>query len=131
MIGVVRSLKAWQAQLLGKRVLCLGSGGAARAVAYALGSSAEIKPREFVVCSKTVSNADKFVRDFQTIFPEIEFRSIASPESIGSEDVFSLVVNATPLGMKTSTEEGRRFFKDIFKSVKPDPGLGALAFDLI
>jgi shikimate dehydrogenase len=122
-IGIKKSLELVQADLKHSRVLCLGAGGAARAVAYVL---AHAGCREFVVLNKTPSNAASFVKSLSTAFPDTVFRAISDVKGLEREQSFSIVVNATPLGMKTSSQKSLDYFESVMSQVK-----GALAFDLI
>ncbi len=85
-IGFIRSLKTIESEIEGKKVLILGKGGAAKAVAHGmLKNGAEVN-----VCSRSFYGAQfsenvKLYKwsEMQTILPEIDF-----------------LINATPLGME-------------------------------
>jgi shikimate dehydrogenase len=122
-IGIKKSLELVRAGEKQSRVLCLGAGGAARAVAYALASAG---CGDFAILNKTRSHAESLVKDFQMSFPKTSFRVISGVDALEKEKPFSLVVNSTPLGMKTSSQESLDYFDGVLGRVK-----GTLAFDLI
>ena len=69
--------------------LIFGAGGAARAVAYALG---RLKARRVVVLSRRMEAARKLARDLGSLFPGTIFCA-------GRAAATDLAINATPLGM--------------------------------
>ena len=122
-VGIKKSLELVKTHTKQGRVLCLGAGGAARATAFALGS---LGCEDFAVLNKTRLHAEALVESFRKIFPQTTFRVISDAVELDQEKPFSLVVNSTPLGMKTSSESSRVFFENVMKRVQ-----GQLAFDLI
>ena len=84
----------------GKKVVVLGAGGAGRAVLFAL---AQAKVTELVIANRTIMRAEKLVSDIRQKFPGIKIKAMPlSSNSIGEEiSSCGLLVNATPLGMKT------------------------------
>jgi shikimate dehydrogenase len=119
-IGIKKSLELVCAGENHARVLCLGSGGAARAVAYTLANQS---CADFSVLNKTRRNAEDFIQDFGKKFPKTKFRVT---DDLQKEKPFSLVVNTTPLGMKASTPESQEYFNSVMSKIQ-----GQLAFDLI
>lgn len=80
----------------GKRVLILGAGGSARAVAYGL---AQRGAKAITIANRTKSRAGKIVKKFQRLFPGVEF----AVAGLGAHPVgVDLVVNATSVGLKSS-----------------------------
>jgi shikimate dehydrogenase len=122
-IGIKKSLELVKADHQQSRVLCLGAGGAARAVAYALASAG---CSNFAILNKTRAHAESLVKDFQASFPSTSFRVISDVDALEKENPFSLVVNSTPLGMKASSQDSLDYFENVLSRVK-----GTLAFDLI
>jgi shikimate dehydrogenase len=95
-IGAFRALKENGASPYGKRVLILGAGGAARAIAYALIQDAE----ELVVLNRTVAETEKLSELLKQKFDK---KIIAEPllpevikEKISNTDI---LINATSAGM--------------------------------
>ncbi len=95
----------------GCEALIFGAGGAARAVAFALG---RLKAREVSICARRPQRARALARDMAALFPRTAFRS-ARPAAA------ELAVNATPLG---------RFPHDRSPAPASWPGC-QLAFDLV
>ena len=83
----------------GKKVVILGAGGGSRAVLFAL---APAGVSEVTIASKPLKQADKLAAEIAQKFPEVKIKAIPfNSESIRGEiSSCSLLVNATPLGMK-------------------------------
>ncbi len=83
----------------GKKVVILGAGGSSRAVLFAL---AQARVSEVTIASKPFKQADELASEIAQKFPEVKIKAIPfNSESIGEEiSSCSLLVNATPLGMK-------------------------------
>jgi shikimate dehydrogenase len=84
----------------GKKVLILGAGGSARAVAYGL---ARAGVRSIMLANRTPARARKIASDFRRLFPRIEFAGVSLagiPSGRGREKI-GLVVNATSVGLKS------------------------------
>lgn len=82
----------------GKNVLVLGSGGAARAVVFALGRA---HANRIVVYNRTFDRAEALVSYAIDFFPETEIDAIDDITDVKNEkEKIDLVVNATSLGMK-------------------------------
>lgn len=79
-------------ELKGLRVLLLGAGGAARAVAYAC---LRAKTARVAILNRTVSRARSLIRD---LGEPASLVHLQSPAQLGREP-FDLIVNATPLGL--------------------------------
>lgn len=77
-----------------KRVLLLGAGGAAAAIAHAL---AEAGAAEIVITNRTLEKAQQLAERMQSLFPDVAILA-------GENDPrgYDMVVNATSLGMKES-----------------------------
>ena len=81
-------------KIRGKRILILGAGGSARAVAYGL---AKRGAKAITLANRTKSRARKIVKRFQKLFPGVEFLGTglgACPVGV------DLVVNATSVGLR-------------------------------
>lgn len=103
----------------GKRVLILGAGGAARAVAYAL---SEAKVASLVIVNRTLERAERLTEMLKANRSGvvIEARGEMPP---GLE--YDLLVNCTSIGMKHGSMEGRSPVR------KQDIRWGALVYDLV
>lgn len=88
--GFRDSLNSLEFDPKGQDAVIFGAGGAARAVAYALGAGGAALVR---VCGRDLSKAQELAQGMGGLFPKTEF-------SAGQAQVARLWVNATPLGMK-------------------------------
>ncbi len=79
-----------QVETHGARVVLLGAGGAARAVAFALNDAAQI-----TICNRTPGRAERLARDLRHSSAEIEI-AVNDASAIGQAN---LIVNATAVGM--------------------------------
>jgi shikimate dehydrogenase len=95
-IAVQKSLDKIKFDVRGQRALILGAGGAARAVAYALGKAGA---SEVVVANRTFSRA----RDLCAALAEHDIEAVASPLSLSAMrellPLSHVVVNATSVGL--------------------------------
>jgi shikimate dehydrogenase len=92
--GFVAGLRAQGHVPAGKRVLLVGSGGAASAIAFAL---AEAAVASLTIANRTVSKARDIADKLHASFPDARI-------DVGAADPrgYDLVINATSLGMKES-----------------------------
>jgi 3-dehydroquinate dehydratase/shikimate dehydrogenase len=90
-VGVLRALER-RMPIAGSRVLILGAGGAARAVAFALarGSAA------VAICARRMERARKLAR---------AVHGEAIPRAALPQEFFDAIVNATPVGMHPHTSD--------------------------
>lgn len=101
-IGALKALKENGANPKGKRVLLLGSGGAARAIAYSLTKEAD----ELVVLNRTVSEAKELASLLKktlgkkVVADELLARTIK--EQLADSDI---LINATSVGMKPNANQ--------------------------
>lgn len=115
--GVRSTFKENRLKLRGRDALLFGAGGAAKAVAYALGMEGA---KEVWVANRTLDRALEFTRYFSSLFPKTRFRMTDWETAV--QGPVSCVVNATPVGMKSF--RGQFVFPKSFSS-------DALAFDLL
>lgn len=99
--GFMRSLRESGFQAKNKRVVILGAGGSARAVAFAL---AQAGIQNLTVMNRTVSRAKQVVKEMKRKFPKIngtvsELNSVQLKRNLSETD---LLVNATQVGLKPS-----------------------------
>jgi 3-dehydroquinate dehydratase/shikimate dehydrogenase len=90
-VGVLRAMER-RLPLLGSRVLILGAGGAARAVAFALAQGGAV----VAVCSRRAAPGKKLARSVGGEF--VERRRLR-------REFFDAIVNCTPVGLHPNTEE--------------------------
>lgn len=100
--GFVRDICDYGVELAGKRVLLLGAGGSARAVAYGL---AEAGCVAVTILNRTVDRAARIVDDMQPFFAGCKFAHGAMPDDIGQVAAQSdIIVNSTSLGMSPNVD---------------------------
>ena len=101
-IGALKALKENGANPAGKKVLLLGSGGAARAIAYALAKEAD----ELVVLNRTVEQAKELASLLnRTVNKKVVADSLtpsAIQENLRDCDI---LINATSVGMKPNANQ--------------------------
>jgi shikimate dehydrogenase len=106
----------------GKRVMILGAGGSARAVAYGL---AKRRVKSITFANRTLSKARKIVSEYRRLFPRVEFAGTGlkpAPTAAWLKTV-DLVVNATSVGLKAGDRP--------LVAAKDFPNRRALFVDLI
>ncbi len=87
-------------RIRGKRILILGAGGSARAVAYGL---AKRGVRSITIVNRTPARAKKIVKDFRKLFPRVAWvvlKSENGSQGLSPGIVPDLVVNATSVGLR-------------------------------
>ncbi len=91
--GFLAGLREHDHDPAGRRVLLLGAGGTARAIAFALGGAGVASLR---VANRTTARAERLVADLRAACPGLEVE-VGAP-AVGEAE---LIVNATSLGMRT------------------------------
>jgi len=95
--GFIRSLEEEaRFRIRGKRVLILGAGGSARAIAYALASRGA---GSITIANRTPARGRRIVSHYRRLFPRMDWKSISLKEG-GQKGEADLVVNATSIGLK-------------------------------
>ncbi len=101
-IGALTALKENGANPKGKRVLLLGCGGAARAIAYTLAQETD----ELVILNRTVSEAKELASLLKKTFGKKvvadEILAHKIKEHLGDSDI---LINATSVGMKPNAAQ--------------------------
>lgn len=100
--GFIRSLlEEGKIDPLQKKVLILGSGGAARAVAVALALRGV---KDLVIVNRTMEKAKNLVSELAEKITGVNFRSMAFLPALLAEEIpkVDLIINATSIGLKTS-----------------------------
>ena len=114
--GFLRSLEASGQPTRGRKVLILGAGGSARAVAFALASGGS----RCRIANRTAARASALADDLNRWYP-----GLASPAGWGGDaGAFDLLVNTTSLGLHPNETER--------PALPPDPFAGRpFVYDLI
>jgi shikimate dehydrogenase len=101
-IGALKALKENGVELKGRKVLLLGAGGAARAIAYTMAKEAD----ELAVLNRTVKQAQILAK-----LLEKSFNKKIATGSLSHSDIqcnlrdSDILINATSVGMKPKAEE--------------------------
>lgn len=95
--GFLNSLKDENISFKDKSILCLGSGGAARAVVWALAKKGASK---IIIANRTRDRAEKLIRIFKNKFARCEFKVIDFKISSLKEGLKNsyLLINTTSVG---------------------------------
>jgi shikimate dehydrogenase len=124
-VGVVKTLEENRCRIEGESAWVWGAGGAARAVCYALG---QLGARSVRLANRDAARGQNLINAIGPLFPRTAF-AIARPTAL--DGPLSLVVNATPLGMKNAAV-GSATPEEFFALLPTlDVRADALAFDLI
>ncbi|NQV16015.1 shikimate dehydrogenase [bacterium] len=101
--GFVKSLEAAKVDLSGKKVVVLGSGGAARAICFGL---ARVGAEKATVIARDPKRAKIMIKDLESSTEGMKLSGCAWDASAVEpiEESFCLV-NCTPIGMKPNTRE--------------------------
>ena len=101
-VGALKALKENGVELKGRKVLLLGAGGAARAIAYALAKEAD----ELAVLNRTVKQAQALAKLLEKACNKKIASGSLSPSDIQSNLQDSdILINATAIGMKPKPDE--------------------------
>ncbi len=101
-VGAVKALKENGVELKGRKVMLLGAGGAARAIAYAVAKEAD----ELAVLNRTVKQAQTLARLLEKACnKKIEAASLSPQDIQTSMQDSDVLINATSVGMKPKPEE--------------------------
>lgn len=100
-VGAIKALKENGVELKGRKVLLLGAGGAARAIAYALAKEAD----ELSVLNRTVKQAQALSKLLEKSFSKKIVYGSLSPSDIEENLQDSdILINATSVGMKPKAD---------------------------
>lgn len=100
--GALKALRENGVEPKGRKVLLLGAGGAARAIAYALAKEAD----ELAVLNRTVKQAQDLARVLEkTANKKIVAGSLSPNEIQRNIQDSDILINATSVGMKPKVEE--------------------------
>jgi shikimate dehydrogenase len=100
--GALKALRENGVELKGRKVLLLGAGGAARAIAYTMAKEAD----ELAVLNRTLKPAQDLAKMLEKLANKKIFAGSLSPKEIQQNLQDSdILINATSIGMKPKTEE--------------------------
>ena len=101
-VGALRALKENGVQLRGRKVLLLGAGGAARAIAYAIAKESD----ELAILDRTVKKAQAIAKLLEkSCGKKIATGSLSSSDIQRNLQDSDILINATSIGMKPKAEE--------------------------
>lgn len=101
--GFLEPLEPLHNRLREQPMLIIGSGGAARAVAYALLTT--LAPTTLTLAARTPDHADQLVKTLAPHDPSDALRVMPLDEAQSAVQNCRLIVNATPVGMHPKTEK--------------------------
>ncbi len=90
-MGAIQALRE-KTNLIAKKVLVMGAGGAARAIAYSLKDFQS----DIYIYNRTIEKAEELAKEFE--IEAIDHGKIAVAD-------FDIIINATPVGMPPNTQE--------------------------
>lgn len=101
-VGVIKALKENGSNPKGKKILLLGAGGSARAIAYALAKQTD----ELIILNRTVSVAKKIVNLLnKTLNKKILADSLTTQKIREHIQQSDILINATSVGMKPNSNQ--------------------------
>jgi len=101
-VGALQALRENGVELRGKKVLLLGAGGAARAIAYTLAREAD----ELVILNRTAKQAAELANLLKQTFDRKVVADALSPNAIKDTLQDSdVLINATSVGMKPNANQ--------------------------
>jgi len=101
-VGALRALKENGVDPKGRKVLLLGAGGAARAIAYTVAKEAD----EFVVLNRTIKSAQSLAKLLEkTIGKKVVSGSLSINDIQRNLQDSDILINATSVGMKPRPQE--------------------------
>jgi shikimate dehydrogenase len=101
-VGALKALKENGVEFKGRKVLLLGAGGAARAIAYVMAKEAD----ELAVLNRTIRQARSLVKLLEKSFnKKIAAGSLSSSDIQTNLQDSDILINATSVGMKPKTDE--------------------------
>jgi shikimate dehydrogenase len=95
--GFLRSAEAEWGSINGSRILILGAGGSAKAVAFALADVG----CEIVIANRTCQRAVELVESLGAVFGDGRFKAVELQREVMAEEVSkaNLLINTTSIGM--------------------------------
>lgn len=108
--GFIKALEEKNVEFKDKKVLILGSGGAAKGIAIQLALGFV---KEIVIVNRTIKKADKIVSIIKKNIPGVKIKSLGLDEKILKKELkdSAILINTTSVGMKDSI--GESIIKDV------------------
>ena len=101
-VGALKALKENGVELKGRKVLLLGAGGAARAIAYTLAKEAD----QLAVLNRTIKPAQNLAKLLEkAVNKKIEVGSLSSSDIERNLHDSDILINATSVGMKPNADQ--------------------------
>lgn len=101
--GFVKSLEAADVDLSGKKIVVLGSGGAARAISFGL---ARVGAAQTTIIARDPERAKVMINDLESSMEGMVLTGCAwDANAVGPIEEAYCLVNCTPIGMKPKTRE--------------------------
>lgn len=102
--GLVKAIEESGVDYKGKKIVMLGSGGAARAVAIQLAFDGAA---EIVMANRTLSKAEEIMKTINEKIPTSKGKAIEMDEAKIKEELkdASILINCTPIGMKSTIDQ--------------------------
>lgn len=102
--GFVKALEKKGVEFKNKKILILGSGGSAKAIAIQLALDSA---KEIVIANRTIEKAQNIVDIIKKHTPKVNVKSIKLNEEIIKEELIDakILINTTSVGMKETTGE--------------------------
>ena len=102
--GFVKALEESNVEYKGKKIVMVGAGGAAKAVAVQLAFDGA---KEVVIMNRTLSKAEDIMNSINGNIPTSGARALEFDEVILKEELkdSAILVNCTPIGMKNTIEQ--------------------------
>jgi len=94
-LGIIQTLREAHVRIRGREVALYGAGGAAKAVAYAMGI---LGAKDVWIVNRTPRRARELAKKFETCFSKTRYHVVAW-DAFPRDREIGLWVNATPLGM--------------------------------
>jgi len=92
--GVLAALNFGEVEIKKRRVLLMGYGGAARAVAFEMASRG--KPAELIIAGRDQTKADSLAKELKQM---VKARGIRLDDKVLLSQSVDVIINATPVGM--------------------------------
>ncbi len=109
--------------LKGQNAAVLGNGGAARAIAVGL---AILKVKKIDFYARNIINGAEMVEALRRNFPDVEM-NCKQIENLGSLAEYKILVNTTPIGMKSKAMGISPIEEDIIKTMNKD----SIVYDIV
>lgn len=101
-LGLKRAMESDNIQITNKNVIIFGAGGAARAVAYLVGS---LKAKQLFIVNRTIEKAEAIADDIRKLFPDTEVKVLSNRDTDKLPRKKYTAIQTTNVGMWPNTDE--------------------------